>query len=285
MTRLAPLSLAILAWAPGVALGQAPARPAEPAGRRPVVVQGAMPKETEKLASRLDGVRLEQVGAWSFWRGTLDGYPIVVSKTLKGVANAAAATVIAVERYQPVAIVNQGTAGGHDPGLRLYDIVLGTSAVSLGAFRSPYRPAGAGSNPLEWRPLDLTASQGSAGNDPKARRVARFHADAALLAAAQSARGSYTRGRVVLGVIGTSDVWNDELDLIAKFRSEYGTSVEEMETASAAQIAGLLGIPFLGIRVVSDNITNGGAYDPKTGEACQDFVYEVVRAYVATLKR
>jgi adenosylhomocysteine nucleosidase len=88
----------------------------------------------------------------------------------------------------------------------------------------------------------------------------------------------------VEGIIGSSDVWNDELDRIARFHTEYGTLVEEMETASAAQVAGLLDVPFLGIRVVSDNITNGGAYDPKTGEACEDYVYQVVKAYIGRLK-
>jgi adenosylhomocysteine nucleosidase len=81
-------------------------------------------------------------------------------------------------------------------------------------------------------------------------------------------------------VIGSSDVWNSELDRIQRFHDEYGTSVEEMETASSAQIAGLLHIPFLGIRVVSNNVTNGGAYDAKPGEACQDFVFEAVKAYI-----
>lgn len=266
------------------ALLSVPASAHSQASPPPVVVQGAMPLETERLVERLDAVEVEQVGAWTFWRGSVDGYPVVVSKTLKGVAHAAAATALAVERHRPVAIINQGTAGGHDPDLRPHDIVLGTSSVSLGAFKSPHRPKGAGSNPLEWNPIDLTASEGSAGNDPRARRVARFPGDAALLAAARSVKQSYTKGRVVDGVIGSSDVWNDELDLVAKFRSEYGTSVEDMETASAAQIAGLSKVAFLGIRVVSDNITNGTAYDRTTGEACQDYVYEVVRAYVRTLK-
>ena len=258
---------------------------AEAAGPAPVVVQGAMKLETERLVSRLDRVEVETVGGWTFWRGRLDGYPVVVSKTLKGVANAAAATVLAVERYRPVAILNQGTAGGHDPDLRVYDIVLGTSSVSLGAFKSPYRQLGAGSAPLDWKPLALMASEGSAGNDPREHSVARFAADAALLAAARSVKPSYTKGRVVEGVIGSSDFWNSELDLIASYRSRYGTSVEEMETAPAAQVASLMKVPFLGIRVVSNNITNGGAYDPRTGEACEDYVYEVVKAYVRGLKR
>jgi hypothetical protein len=31
---------------------------------------------------------------------------------------------------------------------------------------------------------------------------------------------------------------------------------------------------------------NGGTYDTKTGEACQDYVYDVVKAYIgARLKR
>jgi adenosylhomocysteine nucleosidase len=37
--------------------------------------------------------------------------------------------------------------------------------------------------------------------------------------------------------------------------------------------------------VLSYNATNGGAHDPKTGEACQEFVYHVVKVYVATLLR
>ena len=244
-----------------------------------------MKLETEALVSRLDHVSVETVGGWTFWRGRLDGYPVIVSRTLKGVANAAAATVLAVERYRPVAILNQGTAGGHDPGLRVYDVVIGTSSVSLAAFKSPYRAAGAGSNPLDWKPLALMASEGSAGNDPREHSVARFPADAALLSAARSVSHTYTKGRVVEGVIGSSEIWDSELDLIASYRSRYGTTVEEMETAPAAQIAGLLKVPFLGIRVVSNNVTNGDVYDPKTGEACEGYIYEVVKAYVRTLRR
>jgi len=285
-----PRFAAIDAPAPVRAAAVAGLLAAMPAGAqgidgRPVVVQGAMQIEVEQLARRLDGATEDHVGAWTFWRGTIDGYPVVVSKTLKGVTNAAAATAIAVEHFHPLAIINQGTAGGHDVSLHVYDIVIGTSTINLGAFRSRYRPAGSGSNSLEWTPLDLTASDGSAGNDPNARRPTRFAADNPLLAAARSVIKSYTKGRIVEGVIGTSDVWNDEIDRIARFNTEYGTIAEEMETASAAQIAAQFSVPFLGIRILSDNITNGGAYDPKTSEACEDYVFSVVRAYVATLKR
>jgi adenosylhomocysteine nucleosidase len=85
----------------------------------------------------------------------------------------------------------------------------------------------------------------------------------------------------VTGVIGSSDVWNSEIDRIEHLRREYHTSAEEMETAAAAQVAGQFQIPFLGVRVLSNNITNGGTYDARSGEACQEYVFQVVKAYIA----
>jgi adenosylhomocysteine nucleosidase len=257
-----------------------------PAAPRPVVVQGAMDVEIRKLAGALENVTEEKVSGWTFWRGTIDGYPVVVSKTLKGLSNAAAATALAAELYHPVAIINQGTAGGHQPDLHVYDIVLGLDAVNLGSFKTGYRARGEGSTFAEWNPLDLMRSDGSAGQDPNARVMRRFRGDEGLLAAARNARGTYRKGRVVEGVIGSSEIWNSELDRIQHFHDTFGTTAEEMETASAAQIAGLFQIAFLGIRVVSNNITNGGTYDPRTGEACQEYVFDVVKAYIGEkLKR
>jgi adenosylhomocysteine nucleosidase len=46
------------------ALAQAP---------RPIVVQGAMQIEVEKLVGRLENATLEQIGGWNFWRGTVNG--------------------------------------------------------------------------------------------------------------------------------------------------------------------------------------------------------------------
>jgi adenosylhomocysteine nucleosidase len=249
---------------------------------RTILVQGAMPSETDWLASRLDDVHVETVGGWTFWRGRIDGHPAIVSKTMKGEANVAAATAMAVERFHPEAIINEGTAGGHDPQLRVYDIVLGAYAVNLGSFKTGHRDLGTGSNPLDWTPLDLLASEGSAGMDPNARAMRRFPADEQLLAAAKSVQATYRRGRVVEGEIGSSDVWNSELDRIEQMHRQYGTSVEDMETASAAQIASAYRIPFLGIRIVSNNITNGGTYDGKAGEACQEYVYDVLKAHLMT---
>jgi adenosylhomocysteine nucleosidase len=249
----------------------------------PVVIQGAMAIEVEGLYSQLENRQTETIGGWTFWTGTFNGRPIVVSRALRGMSNAAAATAIAIQHYRPAAIINQGTAGGHDPALHVANIVIGTSAVNIGAFRTPFRASGTGSDPLVWMPLDLT-TEGSAAN-AAVHTPARFQADADLLDAARRARATFQKATIVEGIIGSSDVWNDELDLIAKFHRALGTAVEEMETASAAQVAALFHVPFIGIRVVSDNSTNGEAYDPKTSEACEAFAIEVTKAYLTAPKR
>ncbi|SDC18813.1 adenosylhomocysteine nucleosidase [Acinetobacter boissieri] len=245
----------------------------------PVVIQGALDIETDRMISQLKGVKTKTYGGWQFWEGTYQGYPIVISRTLMGMSNAAAATTLAIEHYHPKAIINQGTAGGHDPELKVFDIVLGKESENIGAFITDKKVLGEGSNSLTWhKSFNLLPKN----NTPEEEiRHLRFEGDSKLLAAANSLKSTYTQGKVVEGVIGSADVWNNELDRIQYFHQNYKTSVEEMETASAAQVASLYKVPFLGIRVLSNNLTNNGNYNPGTGAACQDYVLNVAKAYLA----
>ncbi|MFW1690122.1 5'-methylthioadenosine/S-adenosylhomocysteine nucleosidase [Acinetobacter ursingii] len=246
---------------------------------QPIVIQGALPVESERMASKLDQVSIETIGGWKFWKGTYHGYPMIISKTRMGMSNSAAATAIAIERFKPIAIINQGTSGGHDPNLNVYDIILGKYATNIGAFKTPSKAVGVGSNSLEWvEAFDVLPEDET---DPEPIAIRKFEADSKLLAAAHRTQHLYQKGKVVEGTIGSADVWNNELDRIHFFYQNYGTSVEEMEAASVAQIASQFNVPFIGIRVVSNNITNGGTYDAGTGEACQDFVLEVAEQYMS----
>lgn len=245
---------------------------------QPIVIQGALPVESERMASKLDNVSVETVGGWKFWKGTYKGYPVIVSKTRMGMSNSAAATALAIERYQPIAIINQGTSGGHDPALKVFDIVLGKYTTNIGAFRTPRLPIGGGSNSLAWtEAFDVLPEDES---DPEPIAIRKFEGDQQLLIAAHKAKTFYSKGNVVEGTIGSADVWNNELDRIQFFHNNYQTSVEEMEAASVAQIAHQFNVPFLGIRILSNNITNNGSYNPATGEACQDYVLDVVEQYM-----
>lgn len=244
----------------------------------PVVIQGALNIETDHMVSQLKNVKVKTYGAWQFWEGTYQGYPIVVSRTLMGMSDAAAATTLAIEHYHPAAIINQGTSGGHDPKLNVFDIVLGQESENIGAFITPSKALGEGSNSLTWE-KSFNVLPKDTSSEEESRHV-RFKADPQLLQTALAIKATYTQGKVVEGVIGSADVWNNELDRIQYFHQNYKTSVEEMETASSAQIASLYNVPFIGIRVLSNNITNQGAYNPNTGNACQDYALNVAKAYL-----
>ena len=164
------------------------------------------------------------------------------------------------------------------------------NVVNIGAFKTGARAEGAGTDFATWYPMDLLRTEGSAGQDPSAWVMHKFPGDAGLLAAAAAAKASYTAGHVVEGVIGSSDVWNSELDRIARMHTAFGTSAEEMEAASAAQVAELSHVPFLAVRVLSNNITNGEPYNTTVAGPCQQYVLALVRAYaehgqVGTTKR
>ncbi len=249
---------------------------------QPILVQGPMPIEAEKFAEKLSDVEEETSGTFVFYKGTLDGYPVIVAKTGKGMENTAAATAVAIERYNPAAIINQGTSGGHDPNLNVFDIVLGEKTTNIGSLKTGDRADGEGIEPTNWIPMDLMASEGSAGEDPNAEKARFYEGDEDLLAAAKAVKDVHTEGKVVEGTIGSADVWNNEVDRIQWFHENYGTSVEEMEGAAGAQIAKAYDVPFLGIRILSNNKTNGGQYNPETASANQEYVFEVVKEYISS---
>ncbi|MFQ3545631.1 5'-methylthioadenosine/S-adenosylhomocysteine nucleosidase [Halobacillus rhizosphaerae] len=249
--------------------------------KKPIIVEGPMPIEAEKFAERLDNVEKEKIGNFVFYKGTVNDYPVIVAKTGKGMENTAAATALAIEKYSPAAIINQGTSGGHDPNLDVFDIVLGKRTTNIGSLKTSQLAEDEGIKPKKWKPMDLMASEGSAGEDPDAENIHYYKGDEKLLAAAHEVKEDYTKGKVVDGTIGSADVWNNEVDRIKWFHQKYGTSVEEMEGAAGAQIAESFHIPYLGIRILSNNKTNGGEYNPNTASANQEYVYEVVKHYIS----
>ena len=122
---------------------------------RPIVCTGAMDAETLWLIDALENAEPVTLGCWKCVQGELDGYPVVIVRTNQGMANAAASTALAIERFAPCAVLNQGTSGGHAPDLHTGDIVIGAQVINMGAVRTPERARGAGIDPVCGEPLGL----------------------------------------------------------------------------------------------------------------------------------
>nr|WP_189595470.1 5'-methylthioadenosine/S-adenosylhomocysteine nucleosidase [Photobacterium aphoticum] len=247
------------------------------AAPQPILVQGAMDIETSTLVAALKESKETTVGSWTFWQGEIDGYPVVVSRTEVGLANAAASTTIGIEHFNPKYIINQGTSGGHDPKLYRGDIVVGEASFNMGAYKTAFKEKGQGIDPTQWQNFDVTMRLREKGEFVE---YPQFKADEKLVNIAYSQADVYKKGNVVKGLIGSADEWNREVDRINWFHNTMGTSVEEMETSAAALVAQAYKVPFVGIRILSNTDQHKQDFDPQTAVDCQLYTLDVVKALI-----
>ena len=238
-----------------------------------VVVQGAVDAELQPLLGALTDKEQVQVAAWTFWRGTLGGKRVVVSRTEVGPMNASVATTLAIERFRPRLIINQGTAGALDPSLKVFDIVAGEATVDYGAFRSSHADAGAGVSQSRWTPLSHWLRP-----DGRERvEFRRFPGDAAAVAAVLATPNP--RGRVVKGVIGSAFEFNREIDRLIWVNKTYGAVSEDMESAFCAGAAAGFGVRFVAVRMISDSEFHSPEVQWAAGEYCAAFVVDLVKRF------
>ena len=242
---------------------------------KPIVILGPMESESALLISRLSDARDRKLCGYTFYEGCLLGYPAVVCRCGIGVVNSAAAAALAVQSYDPLCVIIQGTSGAHDPDLHRGDIVLGESIVELGSHYTKHRERGEGSDIFEW-----TQPGAEMPVDGELRRVGVLHSDSRMIDAACEV--DYDLGRVVRGTIGAADIWNRELDVIAHLRRILGTDCEEMEGFGVAQVCLQDAVPCADIRIISNSEWHPDeGFDQKYGEYCQMFVLDVIGRIIA----
>lgn len=244
---------------------------------RPILIEGAMNIETEVLVRALKNPVTYREMNYLFVAGTYKNYPVVVVRTEQGMANAAASTALAIKKFNPVAVINQGTAGGHDPALKIGDIVIGEKSFDYTAYKSAYSAAGEGTDITQQEMRGTYAYDAASGTFQPYKE---YSAARPLLNTALKVADEHDEFNAVTGVIGTGDSWIQCIDHINFLHEKYGSSCEEMETNAVAQICQNADIPFIGIRVISDNITVNNDYVPETGIICQKFVLLVVENYI-----
>jgi len=219
-------------------------RAAEPVD---VLVQGAEKLEVREILAALEGAEKRTIGPFSFWTGRIGPHRVAVSLTGQGLLNCTVATVLGIEEFSPKLIVNQGTSGAQVPYLGLHDIIVGRRALDYGNFVAPPRPAGAGSAPLDWKPVPqrLRDAAGRLVEFPQG-----FPGDETAIAVALRTRNPMAR--VFPGVIGSAHEVNLELDRVQWTHRLFGMDVEEMESGHVAALAHAYGIRCVAFRVVSD---------------------------------
>ena len=98
---------------------------------------GAMTVEVEGLKDLMTEKKDASFGDLTFTKGKLLGKDVVITVCGEGKVNAAMSAQTMCLMYNPKIIINTGVAGGLADGLKVGDIVIGTSAVEHDMDMSP----------------------------------------------------------------------------------------------------------------------------------------------------
>lgn len=245
----------------------------------PILLEGAMELETSYMIEALEDAEETHVGPYYCVSGTYEGFPVVVLRTEQESANAGASTALAIEKFHPRAVINQGTSGGHDPELHTFDIVLGKSTVASTAWKSTPSAEGEG---VDYKAIEMQGVYSYDAEEGGFVEKVSLPGDEGLLEAANSVKDTYTEGKIIEGVISTSNEWNNQIDRMLFLHELNGSSCEEMEANAVAQMCANYGVPYISIRILSNTGIHGEDFNPATGEACQKYVLNVAKAYMTS---
>lgn len=226
---------------------------------RTILIQGAMDVEIDKLIEFYSPQKQETIAGFEFWIAEYKGARIVISKTKIGIINCTQATTIAVLKFEPDVVINQGCAGGAVENLGVGDMVIGESAVYINDFKPPEKGMGEGSNSLEWVP------------NPK--RSYLVESSPELIEVVKTIGGF---DKFNFGVLGSGDVFTRERDRICYLTSLFNHLCEDMETIAAFKTCEDFKIKRIGFRVISNNELTGEKLDKSTTKLAQDLTIKFV---------
>lgn len=196
-----------------------------------IAIIGAMNEEVALLKKNISGVSEERRANMKLFIGKMFEHEVILLKSGIGKVNAALATAIAIERFQPDLLINTGSAGGLNQNLSVGDIVVSTE--------------------VRHHDVDATAFGYEYGQVPQ--MPAAFIADQKLVDLAYRCAGEIPGVKTVKGLIATGDSFMSDPRKVARVSENFhDVAAVEMEGAAIAQVAYQYGIPFVVIRSLSD---------------------------------
>lgn len=194
---------------------------------------GAMDSEVTTIKDALDKVRVTQVSGRDFYEGYLGDNKVVVVQSGIGKVNAAVCAQTLILRFGATRIINTGVAGNLSSELTINDFVVSTETVQ--------------------HDFDVSPIGFKRGEIPYTGRVT-FVADPELRAqAVEAVKQVAPASKVLTGRICTGDQFICTAEQQDAITSQWGGLCCEMEGGAVAQVCHLNQVPFVIIRVISDD--------------------------------
>ncbi|MCO7126373.1 5'-methylthioadenosine/S-adenosylhomocysteine nucleosidase [Sporolactobacillus shoreicorticis] len=193
---------------------------------------GAMEEEVALLKEHMSRIEQNEIAGCRFYKGLLNGTEAVLLQSGIGKVSAALGTTLLIDRYQPTAIINTGSAGGTDTSLNIGDVVISSSVIHHDA--------------------DATAFGYVAGQIP-GMPPAFQPSNKLVRAALASSAAVRPEHQIVEGQIGSGDSFMADPERIRNVKKIFPElKAVEMEAAAIAQVCYQFKVPFLIIRSLSD---------------------------------
>jgi len=201
-------------------------------------VIAAMEEEISELRGRLGVISVKNIVGVDFCMGKLGAKSAVLARCGIGKVNAAICAQIMIDMYAVDCIVNIGVAGGLAEGLSVGSIVVGSSVAH--------------------HDFDTTAFGDAPGLIPRLNKR-EFDSDPALVKIAYEAAEAVRPGGARTGMIVSGDQFVSGRTEKERINSTFGALCVEMEGAAIGQACWLNKIPFVVVRIISDDASEGAA--------------------------
>ncbi|MEZ5359484.1 MAG: 5'-methylthioadenosine/adenosylhomocysteine nucleosidase [Candidatus Zixiibacteriota bacterium] len=203
-------------------------------------LMGAMEEEIRLFQDYADIDKKQSIAGMKFYTGHIDDREVVMVKCGVGKVHAAVSTQILIDKFDVDEIILAGLAGSVVPYLQRGDIVM--------------------ANYLVQHDVDLTAFGRRLGEVPSVGRM--MEADPIMLRRMNKAydevfAGRSDRPQMVVGTIVSGDKFISDKNIIASLQREFGAVATEMEGAAVAQVCLMNSRPFVVVRTISDDASEG----------------------------
>lgn len=207
----------------------------------PIVVTASTMMEVSQLVGAVAAVPLTGVGHLPVFGGEIDGREIIVALTGLGKVNAASATTLLLERFQPLLLINTGCGGAYaGSGLAVGDLAVASSET--------FADEGVATS-QGWRGLELIGIPLFEGRGEQVFNTLPLAAEVAAAACRRAEAAGFT---AKLGPFLTVSTCSGTAACGAELLRRFPGICENMEGAAVAQVALMYGVPLLEVRGISN---------------------------------
>lgn len=243
--------------------------------KKPILIQVAMEVEAQVLLNKINNLEEFEIKGYKYYKGLFHDYPIVISLSKVGLINASTSLTIAVNEFNPKAIINMGIAGATSKNIHTKDIVIGESCININSYRTSYLKEGEGSNPNKWELLTFISGETD-------RLVIEKASEKLIELTKEISNEEY--GNLYYGRIGSGDIWNNEMDRLLFLNEKYEILCEDMESIATYTLANQWNIPVISLKMISDNSLTGEEYNRDVGKYIGEYTIKYLERLITKTK-